>query len=110
MGGGALNSVKDVAVVNGGIGAGQLHYIVGDTFPFRWYNAGDFGDTDIINNDLLQIFQAAAHRYSIPPPGTDFFDSMDSCCNGQGGPVIANVFDGSLTNINQIMFGNGILT
>ncbi|MBI4659194.1 MAG: hypothetical protein HY735_10155 [Verrucomicrobia bacterium] len=109
LGGGSMNAIKDVQVIEGGVGPGQLHYIVGDAVPFRWYNAGDFGDRDILNNDLIQIFQAAIHGFAIPPAGTDFFDALDSCCNGPSGSVITNVFDGSLTNINLITHGDGKL-
>jgi hypothetical protein len=32
---------------------------------------------------------------------------MDSCCNGSGGLITTNVFDGSLTSIDQITLGDG---
>jgi sugar lactone lactonase YvrE len=103
---GAINAIKDIRVVPGGIGEGQLRYVVGDVNPFRWFNAGDFGDTNILNNDITQVFQAATYLFNVPPPGTDFFDAMDSCC---GGSFVTNVFDGSVTDIDQITLGDGVL-
>jgi sugar lactone lactonase YvrE len=109
LGPGAINASKDVTVVAGGLSEGQLRYIVGDVTPFRWYNAGDFGDTNILNNDVFQVFRAATYGFNIPPPGTDFFDAMDSCCNNASGLVTTNIYSGSETNINGITLGNGIL-
>ncbi|MBI2948506.1 MAG: chitobiase/beta-hexosaminidase C-terminal domain-containing protein [Verrucomicrobia bacterium] len=109
LGGGGLNATKDVKVVTGGIGSGELHYIVGDIAPFRWFNAGDFGDTNILNNDVYQVFQSATYAFNVPPAGTDFFDAMDSCCNNATGLVTTNVFDGSVTAIDDITHGDGTL-
>jgi hypothetical protein len=110
---GAENSIKIVT-------AGQRKYIAGDSAPFRWFNAGDFGDTNLNNSDVMQVFQSAIYGFNSPPPGSDFFDSMDSC-----GRVFANagsylvpsipvpnlnsLFDGNDTTINQIAFGDGVL-
>lgn len=109
LGSGGLNAIKNVNVVTGGIGPGELHYVVGDVSPFHWFNAGDFGDTNLVNNDIYQVFQSATYAFDVPPRGTDFFDAMDSCCGGAGGTLITNVFDGSLTSVDQIMFGDGVL-
>jgi NHL repeat len=122
LGAGAINSIKIVTVVNG------LGYIAGDCAPFRWINAGDFGDTNLDNSDVEQVFQSAIYNLNTPPLGSAFFDSMDSCgnlgtltaqgyyvppifpyTNGyvQGG--LTNLFDGNDTSINQIAFGDGQL-
>jgi sugar lactone lactonase YvrE len=113
---GALNSIKYVT-------AGQLKYVVGDAAPFRWFNAGDFGNTNLLSSDVVQVFQSAIYSLNYPPPGSDFFDVMDSCCgtavNGPGylilGATITNtatlngLFNGDDTTINAIAFGDGRL-
>lgn len=106
---GAINAIKDISVVTGGLGDGELHYVVGDVAPFRWFNAGDFGDTNIVANDVFQVFQSATYKFNIPPSGTDFFDAMDSCCTSDIGSFDTNIFDGSLTDIDLIRFGDGEL-
>ena len=60
---------------------GQRKYIAGDCAPFRWFNAGDFGDTNLDNSDVEQVFQSAIYGNNYPPLGSDFLDSMDSCGN-----------------------------
>ena len=93
---GPINSIKTVTV-------GTRKYLVGDVAPFRWYNAGDYGDTNLLNNDVLQVFNAAVYSVNRPPAGTDFFDAMDSC-NGTVG-----VQSGNNTTINAITLGDGSL-
>jgi sugar lactone lactonase YvrE len=68
---GAINSIKNVTV-------GVIPYLVGDVAPFRWFNAGDFGDGQLLNNDVLQTFRSAVYQLNIPKAGSDFFDAMDS--------------------------------
>jgi sugar lactone lactonase YvrE len=68
---GAINSIKDIKV-------GAIPYLVGDVAPFRWFNAGDFGDSNILNNDVLETFRSAVYGFNTPPAGTDFYDAMDS--------------------------------
>ena len=111
---GSLSSIKVVTT-------GQRKYVVGDCAPFRWFNAGDFGDTNLDNSDVMQVFQSAIYSLNYPPPGSDFFDSMDSCGrfytvspNGYLLPAgfVTNqnaLFNGDDTTINQIAFGDGVL-
>jgi len=102
--------------------AGQRKYVAGDCAPFRWFNAGDFGNTNLDNADLEQVFQSAIYLLNYPPAGSDFFDSMDSCGYygadlGHGylekdtvTPVDLNaLFTGTDTTINQMAFGDGQL-
>jgi len=123
--GGAINSIKIVT-------AGQRKYVVGDSAPFRWFNAGDFGNTntpplssvDVLNNsDVMQVFQSAIYHLNYPPPGSDFRDCMDSCgaygipasgywvanTNITDPDVLNQLFDGNDTDINNIAFGDGVL-
>ena len=75
--GGAINSIKNVTI-------GSLKYLVGNVYPFRWFNAGDFGNTNLQNADVEQVFEAAVYYLNSPAwqaPGSDFFDAMDSCGN-----------------------------
>lgn len=111
---GPINSIKIVS-------AGQRKYLAGDSAPFRWFNAGDFGDTNLDSGDVMQVFQSAVYGLNFPPLGSDFFDSMDSCGrfytqspNGYLVPAafVSNpnaLFDGNDTTINQIAFGDGVL-
>ena len=114
---GTVNSVKNVRM-------GQRKYIAGNAYPFSWFNAGDFGNTNLQNADVEQVFQSAIYYWNFPPPGSDFFDAMDSCGAtyvdlGHGylelnTPVTDTnllnlLFNGNDTTINQIAFGDGAL-
>ena len=105
LGGGALNALKHVTV-------GSRPYVVGDVAPFRWFNAGDFGDTNLLNNDVLQVFESAVYTaqpslFRLPPPGSDFFDGMDSSDATTNPLLLAS--DGNDTEINNVKFGDGVL-
>jgi VCBS repeat-containing protein len=120
LGGGSVNSIKNVTM-------GQRKYIVGDVYPFRWFNAGDFGTGDLVVNgssDVEQVFEAAIYGFNYPPSGSDLFDAMDSCGAtyvdlGHGylelntfvtdTNLLSLFFDGNDTTINQIAFGDGQL-
>jgi hypothetical protein len=115
---GTVNAVKHVTI-------GQRKYLVGNAYPFRWFNAGDFGNTNLQNADVEQVFQSVVYYVNYPPPGSDFFDAMDSC--GSFGALDSTsgyytnafsylstvqengLFDGNDTTINQVAFGNNIL-
>lgn len=91
---------------------GERRYVVGDLAPFRWFNAGDFGDGSILNNDLEQSHQTIIYGVNAPPPGSDFEDAIDSCCvdtNGVNRAATFKSWDGNDETINQIGFGDGRL-
>ena len=52
---------------------GQRTYIAGDSAPFRWFNAGEFGDTNLDNSDVMQVFQSAIYALDMPPPRQRLF-------------------------------------
>jgi len=117
LGAGSVNAVKIVTV-------GQRKYIAGDAAPFGWFNAGDFGNTNLDASDVAQVFEAAVYQLNSPAfqaPGSDLFDSMDSCGytyvdNGNGylqnSGTLANADNLWLAgdaSIDQIAFGDGNL-
>jgi hypothetical protein len=122
---GAMNSIKIVTVPcqTGSCQAGPK-YLVGDCYPFHWFNAGDFGDTNLNNADVEQVFESAVYNLNTPSANTDFYDSMDSSgglgvtnANGYLVPGLSvtnpatlnSLFDGNDTNINSMAFGDGKL-
>ena len=91
---------------------GERRYTVGDLAPFRWFNAGDFGDGSILNNDMEQVHQTVIYGVNRPPLGSDFEGAIDSCCvdtNGVDRSVGYQPYDGNDTIINQLGFGDGRL-
>ena len=103
-------------------------YLVGDAAPFRWLNAGDFGNGNLLNDDVMQVFQSAILGDDMPPANSDLYLAMDSCGNfatnnGAGiyiqstfytnGLVedgsLSNIFGGSSLTINDVVFGDGQL-
>jgi hypothetical protein len=91
---GAINSIKTIT-------AGQRKYLVGDCAPFGWFNAGDFGNTNLDNSDVMQVFQSAIYSLNYPPPGSDFNDCMDSC----GGIGVLDTSTGYYTNKGPLTLG-----
>ncbi len=103
----SANGINQSAIIlaptNGAIKTvtvGSIPYVVGSVAPFQWFNAGDFGDGTINNVDVLQVFQSAVYGFNSPPPGSDFFDAMDSSNGG------SSSLDGDDTLINNIMTGD----
>ena len=94
-GGAPLNALKYVTVTN------QIKYLAGSVYPFRWFNAGDFGSSNIVNADVEQVFQSAVYYLNYPPFGSDFFDGMDSCGN-------YGVLDGDINDPNYGYYTNTV--
>jgi len=92
---GPINGTKRVTV-------GSRRYVVGDVAPFRWFNAGDFGNTNLLNNDVVQVFQSAVYGINLPPVGSDLFDGMDSS-DGSGN------LNGNTNSIDNVTLGDGVL-
>ena len=112
-GGDPINALKYITV-------GQIKYLVGSVYPFRWFNAGDFGSSNLVNADVQQVFESAIYDVNTPPPGSDLFDAMDSCgytyVDSGNGYLVPNtlaatqpLFDGGDTTINTVAFGDGTL-
>lgn len=88
-----------------------IPYLVGDVAPFRWFNAGDFGDWSLLNNDLVQLQQTFVYYLNSPPPDSDMWDALDSCClDVNGAPVDGGTFrDVGRDTINRVALGDGML-
>jgi len=105
---------------------GSPSYLVGDAAPFRWLNAGDFGEGMLNNADVMQVYQAAIEEVDMPPTNSDLYAAMDSSGNlgflDSGNQYYTNsfvnytniyaiqtLFDGNDQTINTNIFGDGQL-
>jgi sugar lactone lactonase YvrE len=98
---GSINALKKVTVTN------SVSYLVGDVYPFSWYNAGEFGDSNLLNDDVIMTYVSAVGStegpYNYPPPASDYFDAMDSANS------LAIPYDADDSAINLMTTGDGIL-
>ena len=67
------NAVKLVTVLTNNSPASA--HLVGDVFPYTWYNIGDFGDGVLLNDDVIETMEYAGTGNFANNP---FFDAMDS--------------------------------
>jgi Fn3 associated len=76
VGPGSESALKNITI-------GQIKYLVGDVYPANWYNAGDFGSSNLVNVDVSRVFEFAAYQNLIAPPPaySDLYDALDSCGN-----------------------------
>jgi sugar lactone lactonase YvrE len=108
LGPGTLNAIKNITV-------GSIPYLVGNVYPFRWFNAGDFGNTNLQNADVQQVFNSAIYGLNAPPydPSSfngigftnvsDMYDAMDSCGHlGYLDNNIGDEFYGYYTNAGPV--------
>lgn len=103
---------------------GTPSYLVGDAAPFNWLNAGDFGDTNLDNADVMQVYQSGVLGVNMPPANSDLYAAMDSSggfgafdsANGyytnSGTATFAQqqaMWNGNDLTINSNAFGDGTL-
>jgi hypothetical protein len=66
-----VNTIKRITIAS-------RAYVVGDAVPFRWFNAGEFGDGALANNDVMNVFNSAVYFLNTPMSDSDLFNAMDS--------------------------------
>ncbi len=71
------NAMKLVTVLTNNSPASA--HLVGDVFPYGWYNIGDFGDGALLNDDVIQTMEGAIKFGNTPYPANfPLYDAMDS--------------------------------
>jgi hypothetical protein len=98
LGAGSINALKNVTVTN------SISYLVGDVYPFSWFNAGEFGDNNLQDDDVVTTYESAVGStvgpFNIPPPASDYFDAMNSA-----GTSSYNLYDANDNDINSLLTG-----
>lgn len=96
LGAGAVNTIKRISLAS-------RPYIVGDSMPFRWYNAGEFGNNQLDNSDVMDVYISAIYSLNTPMEDSDLFNSMDSSDGTLG-------YDfGDDISIDSVVVGDGFL-
>jgi streptogramin lyase len=101
LGAGTLNTIKRVTLAS-------RPYMVGDSTPFRWLNAGEFGDFQLVNTDVADLFQTVEYQLnglanrgldgvSRPLRDSDLFNALDS--SDGSSPTVSFGDDVSINNV-----------
>jgi hypothetical protein len=93
------NAVKLITVLTNNSPASA--HLVGDVFPFTWYNIGDFGDGVLLDDDVIETMENAGIGNFANNP---FYDAMDSS-NGSTN----NYYTASDSFISGIGSGDGFI-
>ncbi len=74
-------------------------HLVGDVFPFNWYNIGDFGDGLLLNDDVIETLENVGSSDFANNPFLDAMDSSDGSVN--------NYYTASDSTISAMATGDG---
>ncbi len=96
-----LNAVKLVTVLTNN--SPESAHLVGDVFPFDWFNIGDFGDSVLLDDDVIQTMEFAFTDPFALPANNPYFDAMDSSDG-----TVNNFFSTSDAAIDLITNGDGL--
>jgi len=97
-----LNAVKLVTVLTNNSPASA--HLVGDVFPFDWFNIGDFGDGVLVNDDVIQTMEFAFTDPFALPPNNPYFNAMDSSDG-----TVNTFYTSSDATIDLIANGDGFI-
>jgi hypothetical protein len=79
-------------------------HLVGDVFPYTWYNIGDFGDGLLQNDDVIQTMEYAFSHLSPYPANNPYYDAMDSSDGS-----VNTFYTASDSAIDLIASGDGVI-
>jgi hypothetical protein len=96
------NAVKLITVLTNNSPASA--HLVGDVFPFNWFNIGDFGDGVLINDDVIETMEYAFSQSEPYPTNNPFLDAMDS-----GNGTVNTFYTSSDAAIDLITSGDGYI-
>ncbi len=101
--GSSPNAIKLVTVLTNN--SPESSHLVGDVFPYTWYNIGDFGDGVLLNDDVIQTMEGAIkYAYTAYPTNVPLYDAMDSSDG-----TINSFYQDSDSAINIITNGDGYI-
>jgi hypothetical protein len=96
------NAIKLVTVLSNNSPASA--HLVGDVFPFNWFNIGDFGDNVLLNDDVIQTMEVAFFTPFFLPPSNPYFNALDSSDGS-----VNTFYTSSDAAIDTITNGDGVL-
>jgi hypothetical protein len=96
------NAIKLITVLTNNSPASA--HLVGDVFPFNWFNIGDFGDGVLVNDDVIETMEYAFFHPGAYPTSGPWYDAMDS-----GNGTINTFYTDSDATIDLITTGDGFI-
>jgi hypothetical protein len=98
----SLNAIKLITVLTNNSPASA--HLVGDVSPYNWYNIGDFGDSVLLNDDVIQTMEYAFNNPYAYPVNNPYYNAMDSSDG-----TVNNFYSQSDSTIDLITNGDGYI-
>ncbi|HEY3860800.1 MAG TPA: chitobiase/beta-hexosaminidase C-terminal domain-containing protein [Verrucomicrobiae bacterium] len=96
------NAVKLVTVLSNN--SPESAHLVGDVFPYTWYNIGDFGDGVLLNDDVIETMEFAFDTFGAYPTNNPYYNAMDS-----GNGTVDTFYGATDAYIDAISNGDGYI-